>query len=102
MRRNLLFLAAAFVPLFLSGCRVGPDYQRPAVETPADWHWKKAALLDAAQNGSPATPWQVFKDPTLDQLESLALEANQDIRAAVARVDEARAQARLARSDFYP
>ena len=83
----------------LCGCRVGPEYTRPVVETPADWKWRKAALQDIAQSG-PA--WQVFNDATLNDLESTALEANQDLKAAVARVDEARALARVSKADFYP
>jgi len=85
--------------LLLSGCTVGPKYERPVVETPENWRARKAALIDVAQSGA---WWQVFKDSKLDELESAALEANQDIKAAVGRVDEARAQARLNKADFYP
>ena len=92
-------MAVGALSLTLCGCRVGPDYVRPVSETPADWKWKKAALQDIAQSG-PA--WQVFNDPVLNDLESVALEANQDIKAAVARVDQARALARIAKADFYP
>ena len=84
---------------FLCGCAVGPNYHRPAVETPQDWRWKKAALTDVEQNGA---WWEVFKDEKLNELESAALEANQDIKAAVGRVDEARALARLSKADFFP
>src|SRR5579862_7861263 len=92
-----VILAALFASLSLSGCRVGPEYRRPVTEVPADWHWKKAQLLDAAQNG--AEWWQVFKDPRLDQVETAALQSNLDIRLALARVEEARALARLSRAD---
>lgn len=92
-------LIAMSLLLSLSGCMVGPRYDRPAVETPSDWHWKKASLVEQAKNG---LWWQVFKDPKLDELESLAMEANQDLKAAVARVDESRALARLSKSEFYP
>ena len=103
MRRKFLLIVSVLT--ILAGCKVGPDYQRPAVESPVDWRWKKAVLIDAAPHsdgGLPSSPWQVFNDATLDQLESLALDANQDIKAAVGRIDEARALARVSRADFYP
>jgi len=68
----------------------------------------KAAELGAWKEGKPldAVPksnwWEVFADPDLDQLESQAVAANQELRAAVARVDQARAEARVARSQFLP
>jgi multidrug efflux system outer membrane protein len=101
MSKQLSSLSSlALVLAFLvSGCRVGPDYHRPEVETPVDWHWKKAALQDVAQSG-PA--WQVFNDPVLNDLETLAIDANEDIKAAVGRVEEARALARVSRADMFP
>ena len=90
---------AIVLAITASGCRVGPDYQRPMVDAPVDWHWKKAALQDVAQNG-PA--WQVFNDPVLNDLETLAIDANQDIKVAVGRVEETRALARVSRADMFP
>ncbi|MDB6093098.1 MAG: efflux system, outer rane lipoprotein NodT family [Verrucomicrobia bacterium] len=46
--------------------------------------------------------WRSFQDPALDELESRALAANQDLRAALARIDEARALAGVARSNYLP
>src|SRR5204863_6983619 len=48
------------------------------------------------------TWWQVFADTTLNDLEGQALQANQEIKAAMARVEEARATARVARSELMP
>jgi len=91
---------AAF--LLLAGCTVGPDYERPAMQAPASWKetgpWKEAAPRDAIAKGS---WWEVFGDPLLNDLEKRA-SANPDLRAAVARVGQARAIARLSESDFYP
>jgi multidrug efflux system outer membrane protein len=67
--------------------------------TPADWRWKIAEPRDAAPKGE---WWRVFKDPVLEELESSAVAANQDLRAAVARVDNARAAARISRSELFP
>jgi multidrug efflux system outer membrane protein len=89
----LLFLAAS--------CAVGPDYQAPVAAqlAPPGWHWKLAEPKDAAPKGD---WWNVFNDPALAALETSALAGNQDLRAAVARVDQARAAARLTRSQFFP
>jgi len=89
------------VLLVLCSCAVGPDYKRPDVTdiTPAEWHWKVAEPKDSVPKGD---WWKLFKDPALDELEAGAVANNQNLRAAVARIDEYRAVARLNRSDFFP
>lgn len=85
----------------LCSCAVGPDYKRPDVTdlTPADWRWKVAEPKDTVPKGE---WWKIFSDPVLDELEASAMAGNQNLRIAVARVDEARAIARLSRSQFFP
>jgi multidrug efflux system outer membrane protein len=85
---------------------VGPDYRRPAVATSDAWRdtdvvgsWKTAEPSDALARGE---WWKLFSDPSLDELETRALAANQDLRAAAARVEQARAAAGIARSDYWP
>ena len=84
-----------------SACTVGPNYKRPEVAniTPKDWHWKIAEPRDTVPKGE---WWMIFNDPVLNELESSALLDNQNLQAAVARVDEARAAARISRSRFFP
>lgn len=95
------FTGLAVVLLSLCACAVGPDYRKPDARdiTPADWRWKVAEPRDSVPRGE---WWTVFGDPVLDGLESSAVAANQDVRAAVARVDEARAAARISRAGFFP
>ncbi|MGA2557367.1 MAG: efflux transporter outer membrane subunit [Verrucomicrobiota bacterium] len=95
------FFTAGLLLLLAASCSVGPAYQPPvpAQFAPADWRWKPAQPADALPKGD---WWNVFHDPVLAGLESNALAANQDLRAAVARVDQARAAARLTRSQFFP
>jgi multidrug efflux system outer membrane protein len=81
------------------GCKVGPDYQRPEVPEVSDWRWKPAEPKDAVPRGP---WWQVFTEPTLDALEQRAMEGNFDLQAAMARVEQGRAVARISRADFYP
>lgn len=105
MKTSALFLLtvpAAFAAL----PSVGPDYEQPAASTPAAYRdaeefgtWKDAAPADAFERGE---WWKLFGDPTLDELESRALASNQDLRAAAARVMQARAAAGQARGAYWP
>jgi len=115
IRRHLALAAAVAV---VAGCapihqpkgflgklwrlEVGPQYERPAIDTPADY--RSCARLDATDAASFADLpwWQVFEDPALQSLVSGALEGNYDLQAAVARIDEARAQIGVAASQFFP
>ena len=87
MSRTLLI---TLLPLVLGSCAVGPDYQNPdtADITPAQWQWQPAAPRDNLPRGE---WWKVFHDRELDRLEALALAASPSLKAAVARVDQARA-----------
>jgi NodT family efflux transporter outer membrane factor (OMF) lipoprotein len=71
----------------LAGCTVGPDYQAPPTKPPAEWGEK-------ADTGTAdlSTWWTVFNDETLNRLVDLALRGNYDLRIAVQRLTEARAQ----------
>lgn len=94
MRLRPFFLALATL---LSGCAVGPAYERPPVETPSSWQ------SGAAEDRWPAPRWwRDFGDPTLDALEETALAQNHDLRAAVERVAEARALLQVAAAGLYP
>src|SRR6202011_4284741 len=88
----------------LSSCSVGPKYQRPTPPVPIQFKESNARATPLAATPSIAYSdgWRVFTDPTLNQLEKDADSANQDIRIAVARVDQAEAGARYARSFMFP
>ncbi|MEW6307185.1 MAG: efflux transporter outer membrane subunit [Verrucomicrobiota bacterium] len=95
----------AVVTLALAGCAVGPNYLRPTTETPAHYKaealgsWKEGQPVDHAPKGD---WWELFGDPTLNDLQSRALGANQELKAAIARVEQARAAARVSRSELLP
>jgi multidrug efflux system outer membrane protein len=80
---------------------VGPKYQRPVPPVPA--HFKEGGTPDS---GTPVIAysdwWLVFNDAELARLEAEADTANQDVRVAVARVDQAEAGAKYARSFLFP
>ena len=96
--RKILARVIPAALLGLSACKTGPDYQRPAVETPADWRWKVAQPSDHADKGE---WWRVFAEPRLDAFQAQAAGQNQDLRAATARVEQARAVARVSRSSAW-
>jgi outer membrane protein, multidrug efflux system len=85
--------------LLLAGCVVGPDAKHPPVQTPASWKGKPAG---AATAGLATNWWTLFGDKTLNDLEVRALNANQNLRKAIARVDETRATLRVAKAARYP
>ncbi len=111
LRSSSICIIAAWV---LTGCMVGPDYQRPGAvvrtnslpatfssETNATNHvdWKVAEPSAHLPRG---TWWTIFNDHELNRLETLALSDNQEFAAELARFDQARAQVDVARSDLFP
>jgi hydrophobe/amphiphile efflux-1 (HAE1) family protein/NodT family efflux transporter outer membrane factor (OMF) lipoprotein len=84
---------------------IGPDYQQPTNSAPANYkavdvgNWKEGQPLDNVPKGN---WWEIYADTNLNVLEAQAVQANQQLEAAVARVDQARATARVARSQLMP
>jgi len=94
--RRLLVVAAV---MLFAGCAVGPNYHRPAVQTPEQFRF----ATSAATNSLGDLPWwQVFDDPVLQELIRVALTNNYDLKKAVARVEQARNAAAGARAPFLP
>jgi NodT family efflux transporter outer membrane factor (OMF) lipoprotein len=88
----------------LSACSLSPRYQRPSVPTPPDSYkeageWKLATPADRTPRGR---WWAMFQDRELDDLEAQVSDANQSLRAALARLEQARAQTRIARAAWFP
>ena len=89
--------------LLLAGCAVGPRYQRPLV--PAPEAYKEAGDWKAAQPNEQALGghwWEIFQDPQLNALEDQVKISNQNLKAAEARYQQARAVLRYYRADFLP
>jgi NodT family efflux transporter outer membrane factor (OMF) lipoprotein len=99
VRPGLMALAGA-----LAGCSLAPVYHEPDSAPSAPRYnesadWKAAAPADA----SPRGPWwSVFNDEQLDALQAQVAQANQDLRAALARLDQARALTGEARAAYFP
>jgi NodT family efflux transporter outer membrane factor (OMF) lipoprotein len=99
-------VAALFAGCILAcalGCTVGPRYKRPTAQVPDTWKgqgpWQTAAPQDALPKGA---WWQIFHDAELDRLEQELLQANQSLEAARDRLSQARSQARIASSAYFP
>jgi len=92
-----------FLGLLLAACTVGPNYQRPEVETPAAYKeagdWLVAQPKDDVPRGQ---WWTIFGDPVMDDLMPQVDVSNQTLKAAEARYAQARAQTRGARSALFP
>lgn len=86
-------------------CMAGPDYRRPEATTiPAQYagvssEWKIAVPRARLPKGA---WWEIFNDPVLSRLEIETAKANQDLKAAYARFEQARAAADVAHSGLFP
>ncbi|HEU0072230.1 MAG TPA: efflux transporter outer membrane subunit [Alphaproteobacteria bacterium] len=95
--------------LLLAGCSFVPFYEPPTVQAPAfkeapqqiaaDQRWTVARPSEETARGE---WWKVFADPALDGLEAQAMQANWDLKAAAARLRQARALRGVARSEQFP
>jgi len=99
-RAGVIALAAA---LLLSGCAVGPKYQRPAAEVPPAYketgNWKAAEPSEQKLGGN---WWEIFQDSQLNELEAQVNISNQNLKIAQAQYTQARALLRYNRADYFP
>ncbi|WP_225773641.1 efflux transporter outer membrane subunit [Pseudomonas sp. Marseille-Q5115] len=99
----LRLLAIACCAGWLAGCAVGPDYQRPSLQTPAQFKqaegWRQAAPADDQARGA---WWGIYQDPQLDALVATLDRNNQTVAQYEAQYRQAQALVRSARGAFYP
>ena len=89
-----------FVSLALSACSLAPNYQRPHMVMPENWS-SVPGVGDAPQQ-STTSFWEELGSEDLNRLMKMALAGNLDLKAALHRIEEARAQAKVAGSALYP
>jgi len=99
MKRASLILSLLAI-LGLAGCAVGPDYERPAIETPSEFRSEIGPEESASLADLPW--WEVYQDEALQRLIEEALDNNFDLLTAAARVEQARAQVGIERSAIFP
>ncbi|AQH00934.1 RND transporter [Burkholderia sp. KK1] len=111
MMNKLHVVSSLMAALLLVGCSLAPTYEKPDVNAPSAY--KETPTLQASEAGTwkAAQPseemlrgewWTIFGDATLNDLEKQAQDANQNLRAAAARVKEARAINQTARAGLFP
>lgn len=95
-----------YASALLAGCALGPDYHRPALEVPAEFRGVARSEPAPAAPGSASFGddgwWIVYTDPDLQALLAIAIKNNFDVKIAVARIDEARAQLGSTRLSYLP
>lgn len=95
--RNKLCKSTVALSLALSACSLAPNYQRPQMAIPSDW---SSGAGSAAQSSAPF--WQDLGSDELNRLIDNVLAQNLDLEAALHRIEQARAQAKVAASPLYP
>lgn len=99
---NYRAIAVSIASLWLTSCMVGPNYRRPDVQAPQTFRAPDPLPAAEAASFADLKWWQVFKDPDLQALVKTALEQNYDLRDAVARVEAARGNLGIVRSNQFP
>lgn len=85
-------LPGLVVAMVLTGCAIGPDYQRPKIDLPSTYPQASQTDTATAEQGRVAAQWwTLYGDTTLNELVTLTLKNNADLRQAVAQIDEAEA-----------
>ena len=83
---------------FISGCMVGPDYRRPAVDTPQEWRFQEEETRELVDTRW----WEQFDDTVLNDLIGIGLAENKDIKIAAARIEQFAGQYITTRSALFP
>src|SRR5580704_12594854 len=108
MNKLARFVAAVVAVLMASslitGCAVGPNYHRPDEQIPPAYRDLSGNSQIPAQTASYADLpwWQVFQDSQLQELIRTALKQNYDLQIATERINAARAQLAITRSNLFP
>jgi NodT family efflux transporter outer membrane factor (OMF) lipoprotein len=98
--RKYLLNGVCFVALVLSGCSLAPEFQRPHMTIPEGWSSVAAAGVDSREGTT--LYWQELGSKELNRVVETALAQNLDLEAALHRIEQARAQAKVAGSALYP
>src|SRR5580704_14780964 len=98
----LRLIAPLIAGALLAGCVAGPNYRRPAIDSPAAFRAAPPVPSGTATSLADLKWFDVFKDERLQELERVALAQNYDLRDAAARVEAARASLGITRSNQFP
>ncbi|HKE61140.1 MAG TPA: efflux transporter outer membrane subunit, partial [Nitrospira sp.] len=98
LHRSAYLLSLMLLIVFLSACKMGPDYTRPET-TKAD-AWRLTATT--AESIANLPWWELLKDQALQQLVRTALAENLDLQIATANIEQFQAQLMIAKYDLIP
>src|SRR4029434_6152609 len=103
IRKKIFYLAISAALLLISACSVGPDYARPALETPAAYKETEAAKNSQSVDDVVSRSWwEIFADTELNSLEQQVEISNQNVAQAEAQFRQARALVQAARAAYFP
>lgn len=104
MHLNSIIIKSIIIPVLLTSCNFAPKYHRPEMDIPPEYKeigtWVTANPNAAEVNN--LEWWEIYNDPVLNELEEQMPLANPDLKAAIARYDEARALASVALAGLFP
>jgi outer membrane protein, multidrug efflux system len=98
--KNLKLKSTIALSLALSACSLAPQYQRPHIAMPTGW--SDVAGVGASDRPATLPFWQELGSEELNQIMKMALAQNLDLEAALHRIDQARAQTKIAGSSLFP
>jgi hypothetical protein len=103
----LVFAAGLIAAGALSGCTVGPDFERPGWASPSSWFSGPKEAVARPASVPVAGPvdvdwWTLFHDPILTGLERRVAAENLDMKIAATRLAQSRAQLGVARASLFP
>jgi len=104
MKKMRPLISVILTSSLIAGCTVGPNYHKPVVHPPAAYRDLRENPQNQAQAASYADLpwWQVFEDAQLQELIRTALKQNYDMQLATERINAARAQLGITRSNLFP
>jgi len=104
MKKRAPFVITVITAALVVGCKVGPNYHRPDIQTPAAYRelGEKSQVQAQAASYADLPWWHVFQDPQLQELIRTALKLNYDLQIATERINAARAQVAVTRSNLFP
>ena len=103
IQKKIFYLAIPGALLLISACSVGPDYKRPALETPGAYKEAETATSSRSLDDVVSRSWwEIFADPELNTLEQQVEISNQNVAQAEGRFRQARALVQAARAAYFP
>ncbi|HEY9114347.1 MAG TPA: efflux transporter outer membrane subunit [Bacteroidales bacterium] len=96
--KKIIIIVVLGLLVFVSGCKVGPDFVKPEYQSPAEFRYD-SITTDTVVN---LRWWEIYNDKTLDTLIRIALAENKNVLIAAARIEAARAAVGYTRADQFP